>query len=404
MRLSQLDPWLSPRRLALLAALAGAGTILSVLATWALSHGLILPNKRIVGGDYLAFWSAGTLALEGRAAEAHAAASLHEIHQRVAPGLSVLYLWHHPPPFLLVATTFATLPYLWSIAAWLALSGALYAAATRALAPNRLALVFAFAAPAAATHLGNAQLGLIAAAAFAFALVWLPRRPLAAGAMIGLLAIKPHLAALFPLALAAQGRWRAFAAAAATALGLCGAAALAFGPNAYVGFFENLTNAESVVTQERVPAYTAVSLYGNLIGLGAPALAAGLAHAASALAAAGLVVLVWRRGARDAAGAALAAGSALISPYLFFYDLTLLLVACALISRDGGWDRLSRLEKLTLILGWSAPALALSFGQIVTLPIGPAASWGLLLIAARQAGLFTRGESAAADPAPAQQR
>ena len=46
------------------------------------------------------------------------------------------------------------------------------------------------------------------------------RRPVLAGALLGALVIKPHLALLVPFWLAAGGQWRAFAAAAASAAGL----------------------------------------------------------------------------------------------------------------------------------------------------------------------------------------
>jgi len=57
---------------------------------------------------------------------------------------------------------------------------------------------------------------LLTAALAGAALLSLERRPILAGVFIGLLAIKPHLALLFPVALIAIGAWRTLLAAAVT--------------------------------------------------------------------------------------------------------------------------------------------------------------------------------------------
>ncbi|WP_168703775.1 glycosyltransferase 87 family protein, partial [Gordonia paraffinivorans] len=67
------------------------------------------------------------------------------------------------------------------------------------------------------------QSALLLAALMAAGVGTLPRRPLLSGVFIGLMVLKPQLALLAPVAFAAAGAWRAFAAAALTvaaALGL----------------------------------------------------------------------------------------------------------------------------------------------------------------------------------------
>ena len=85
------------------------------------------------------------------------------------------------------------------------------------------------------------------------------------------------------------------------------------------------------------------------------------------------------------AGSVLAAATTLISPYLFFYDLTLLLVAMGLIVRCVGWERLLPVEKLALILGWAAPGLIFTIGAYTPLPLAALGSWAVLWVAARRA-------------------
>lgn len=361
--------------------------------------GLIMANKRLIAGDFMAFWSAGRMTLEGALDQVHAARPIYEEQLRHAPGLDVVYLWHHPPTFLLVATGLAHLPYLAAAGLFFALTAAIYALATRAITAAPAALFFAAMAPASAMHFGNVQTGLLTAALAGLALVSIDRRPLAAGALVGLFAIKPHLAVLYPIAFAAGGRWRAFTAAATVTLGFVALSFWAFGWEAWKAFFDNMAHAQSMVTEQKIAPGTYATVFANLRGLGAPVWAAGVAHGASAVVAAGAVAWAWRRGGGLFAGAVLAAASTLISPYLFFYDLTLFLVAGALIARQaGGWSALRRWEQAVVAYGWLAPGLLFSVGHYAPLPFAALAAWGLIVVALRRA--VRPAENAPADRAP----
>jgi hypothetical protein len=206
-----------------------------------------------------------------------------------------------------------------------------------------------------------------------------------------LLAIKPHLAILWPLFLALSGRWRAFAAAAIAAIAFVVLAGLTFGFDAYDRWFDSLTASQRLITEQRITTPAYASLYANLIGLGvAPAFAMVL-HAISAAASVITACLLFRSGCRDLAGAALCAATLLVSPYLFFYDFTLLLIGAALL----GAPR-TPLEFVAAILTWGA-GFTVAVGEFVALPICPLAAW-LVLVAA-----FMRARSAAPLPAPAPQ-
>jgi hypothetical protein len=144
-----------------------------------------------------------------------------------------------------------------------------------------------------------------------------------------------------------------------------------------------------LLSQGRIAADTAASLYINLIGLGAPHTAAMATHATSALAALFAAALVFTRNNNASSAAALCATTLLISPYLYFYDVTLLAAGAALLGapRD-------RFELSAQILAWSA-GLTLALGALVTLPLAPFAAWVVLFAAMRRAGI------AASRPAPA---
>jgi hypothetical protein len=91
-----------------------------------------------------------------------------------------------------------------------------------------------------------------------------------------------------------------------------------------------------------------------------------------------LASLLFLRGARESQGAALCAATLLATPYLFFYDMTLLAVGAALLGapRD-------RFELAALVLAWSA-GLSLALGYIAPLPLCPLAAWTVLIAAFRR--------------------
>jgi len=363
-----------------LAAIAVAIAILAVLLTrLSGASGMVLASGQPLFGDFISFWSAGRAALDGHVEQIHDQRLIFSYHQLAAPGVRYLAWWNSPPTFLLIVTPVALLPFPAAAIVFLIASGALYFIAARKLLPDARALIFAATLPAAVFHLGSVQTGLLVAGVSGLALHWLDRRPLAAGALVSVLAIKPHLAVLWPLFLAISGRWRAFAAASAATLAFIGAAALAFGPESFLRFLQNLPLPQTIVSNQlsATPAYA--SLYANLLSAGAPQLTAIAVHAASALAALVLAAWLFRRGERNVAGAALCAATLLVLPYVFFYDFTLLAVGAALLGapRD-------RFELVALIAAWSA-GLSLPLGYLAPVPLCPLAAWLILLVAARRA-------------------
>ncbi|PZO49562.1 MAG: hypothetical protein DCF16_14390 [Alphaproteobacteria bacterium] len=368
---------------------------LALLATFAflLSHadGMVLANGQPVFGDFIAFWSGGRAALEGHVADAHTRALIEGYHQQAAPGVAYVAPWNSPPTFLLIASALALLPYPFAAITFIATSGALYLYAARKLLPDARAMIFALTLPAALYHLGSAQTGLLVAGVSGLALTWLDRRPLTAGALVGLLAVKPHLAIFWPIMLAVSGRWRAFAAASVSSLAFIALAGAVFGFESYVRFFENLGATQNLVTSQLIATPAYASLYASLLQLGAPQSVAIGAHAAFAVVGVGLALRVFLTKDRVASGAALCAVTLIALPYCFFYDFTLLAVGAAVMGAP-----CTRLELAAAVAAWSA-GLSLVLSYVAPLPYCALAAW-LLLAAAS-----VRARSAAAQPAPAPQ-
>ncbi len=343
------------------------------------AHGLVLADGQPLFGDFIAFWSAGRAALEGEAASIHAWETVRVYHQIAAPGVAFIAPWNSPPTFLLIAAALALLPYPLAALVFLIGSAALYLYAASKTLPDARALIFAVTLPAALFHLGTAQTGLLIAGVSGLALYWLDKRPITSGAMVGLLAIKPHLAVLWPLMLAISGRWRAFAAASASLVVFVLLAGMAFGFDAYQRFVDNLPAAQLLITNQLISTPAYASLYGNLIDAGLTQTFAMVLHGVSAFAALALALWLFGRADLKTAAAALCAATLLISPYLFFYDFTLLAVGAALL----GAPR-NRLELLALILAWGA-GLSLPLNYLAALPLAPAAAWIILLASAQRA-------------------
>ena len=135
--------------------------------------------------------------------------------------------WSYPPVTMLAAIPFGSMPYLAALAAFmLAGLGAFLAAVRWRTGDWRFALALAVS-PAAIICVNSGQFSFALTAILICAFALLDRRPVLAGVLIGLLAVKPHLALFLPVLLAFSGRWRAFAAAGVTTLALAGAAAAA---------------------------------------------------------------------------------------------------------------------------------------------------------------------------------
>jgi hypothetical protein len=374
------------------AALGVAGALIGVMLFLLMgADGLRLASGQPVFGDFIAFWSAGRAALDGQAERVHDLALISEYSRAAVGGVGVVSPWNSPPTFLLIASALATLPYPAAALVFLFVSAAVYLFAARKLLPDTRALIFAATLPAAVYHLGTAQTGLLIAGISGLALHWLDRRPLAAGALVGLLAIKPHLAILWPVLLLLSGRWRAFAAACvSTGVFVCAAGAV-FGFDSYARFFDNLGASQELINANRIGTPAFASLYASLLNLGASVAVSSVAQALSAVAALAVSVLIFRAGDRALGGAALCAATLLISPYLFFYDFTLLAVGAALLGapRD-------RFELITQVVAWSA-GLSLALSYALPLPYCAAAAWLVLLATLR------RARSAAGRPATALQ-
>jgi alpha-1,2-mannosyltransferase len=348
-------------------ALVAFGSFCIMWLEWQISA----PGISTVSGDFISFWTAGQLALEGRAADAYSEVPhfFAELALHHDPDDWAYVAFFYPPCFLLPCAALALLPYFPALCLWLGAGCASYAAALRALVPKSLrdresVWVLLLGYPAVMVNAGFGQNGCLSAALFGGAALWLDRRPALAGMCLGCLSYKPQLGLIVPLALAAAGRWRCVAAAAATVLLLAAAATLAFGTDVWPAFLAATAEAQHNWLEADNPLYLRFvpSVFGVVrLHDGPLALAYALQAIVSVTAIAMLVRTLLRRPAAARSGraeiAAIAACVPFCSPFLLEYDMVVLAVPMLWLLCEGLRDGFRRGEGIALAAAYAAPVL-----------------------------------------------
>jgi arabinofuranan 3-O-arabinosyltransferase len=335
-----LLPAKTPTDPARLVAVIGLALSLSyvvfLLGSLAQGHWIVDAQGRVIANDFVNLFAAGKLALAGDAARAYDWTAQRDVEVAVVGhAFEGFYPWSYPPSFLFPAALLAMLPIIPASLMWLAATGAGYIAALRAILGTRPGVLFACGFPAALWNVTAGQNGFFTAALIGGALTMLERQPLLAGACIGALSCKPQLGVLFPLVLAASGRWRAFAAAAVAAMALATASWIAFGGASWAAFFNMLPSTGLLTFDAGGAGFNKLqSAFGLVRLFGGSAALAWTIQGVLAGAVTVSLVLTWRSWLPfDLKAGAFAAGALLVTPYLFIYDLAALAVPAAFLLR-----------------------------------------------------------------------
>jgi hypothetical protein len=295
------------------------------------------------GVDFVSFWAAGHLVIAGHPASAYDINIHRMVERTVAPHVGLIP-FPYPPPFLIVVTPFALIQFKWAFIAWVCCTGAFYAVRAKQWAP----LPYAFANPPVLVDLMIGQTGFFTAGLFLLGFELLPSAPFAAGAVLGLFLIKPQLAALLPVALAAGREWHAIAGAILSSAAALVIAFFLYGAGTYESFFSILPHYVGYMRSNAWDWVELASPFAFLRYLGAAPAASLIVQALIAAFAASITLVAWLQNWSEKVGI-LAAASLLISPYLLTYDALLLIIPAAyLIKRRHWW---------ALLLLWSLCAL-----------------------------------------------
>ena len=385
--------WLTRERILLIAAavlIASAAGFLYLVVT---ANGLIDQRGRPLGTDFSDVYAAGTYVLDGNPEAPFDLARQHAREQQIFGEATPFYGWHYPPFFLFVAAVLALMPYGIALAVWQTVTLCLYLLTIRAILgmPTRPAstidrtlqgeadtaigplwLLLALAFPAVLVNIGHGQNGFLTAALLGAALVQLDRRPLLAGILFGLLAYKPQYGLLIPVVLATSGRWRSFAAAAATVAVLALATTFAFGPHVWQAFFDS-TRFTRVVALEQGDTgwYKIQSLFAWARMWGANVPVAYALQCALVVALGAALIWLWRSAAPyPLKAAALCLAAILATPYTFDYDMMVLAPAMAFVVIDGLSRGFGPWEKTALGALWLVPLVARTVAHVTLIPLG----------------------------------
>jgi hypothetical protein len=376
--LCRIGELLDRRRVTAYCAMLLAAELAMVVFYAAGTYGLIVPLDGPASTDFVSFYAAGTLTDAGSPAlvydhGAHLAAE----ERATEPGIKYNF-FYYPPVYLLLCALLARFPYLVAFFLFEAVTLAFYVVVLRrTLDDRRWSTLFPFLIfPVVFWNFGYGQNGFLTAALFGAATLLLDRRPIAAGLLFGAVCYKPHFGLLIPVALAAGGYWRSFAAAAASVAGLVLLSLLLFGEATWQHFFTAIAASRAIYESGvKLPAF--VTPFGAVIVLGgAPALAYAV-QALVTIAAAVLVALAWGRRLSLPVRAAILAAATIVSvPVALFYDLMLAALAVAWLYRsDGGLTAAERALFAALFVACLDPVRV---AEVTHIPLGPLAALLLL--------------------------
>jgi alpha-1,2-mannosyltransferase len=387
--------WMTPERFVAY-SFAMCGLYVVFLWAWArVTNGFLAPDTARPAGDFAVFWSASHVMLHGTAAQVYNFTSFSAAEKALFGGFSkdTFLPWLYPPTFLVFVTPLALLPFLLSYALFIAMSLLAYvkgALASSGLArwsgSARIGALLLASSPCVFVAAVFGQNSLLTAALAVFAVRWIERKPVRAGICIGLLAIKPQMALLFPFVLIATRAWRVMAIAAGTAVAFAGLALAVCGTQTVKLSFLAADLARSVILEHGQLFWLASPTpFAALRLAGVPLPAAWLIHGAIAAVAIASACQVWRK-TRDTGGrTAIHALATLISnPYVWHYELAWLGLTLAWLLATGlrtGW---LRGEQSVIVLAWLLPLYEL-FNRYTKLPqIGPVVLLLVLLMILRR--------------------
>lgn len=318
--------------------------------------------------DFDMFHLVGQMIWRGELHLAYRFETLLEAQRTVTGGTSFMP-WTYPPQFDLLVAPLALTP-LW-------------------LAGEHLPLVLFATFPALTITIACGQNGFLTGTLIGLACLELKQGRSLAGISLGLMVIKPHLAATAAIYTIVSGRWTAVIVAAVTVATSSAMASLAFGPEIWSSVAGAVKEARVFLEHGMYPFFRMVSVYAALYSLGLPAKAALAVQIMAAVLCLLTVGYMAYRAfpIRSALGFAVMS-SLLVSPYAYDYDLPIFGVGLALLLPD--LIRLSTTNERAGIYGLTFLASLFGLAQTLRLQVqyGPNAKFDDEFTPLSLAGLF----------------
>ncbi len=305
--------------------------------------------------DHTMFWLAGSLVRHGQAATLYHYAAYAQAGAKILPFKTGFWPFIYPPTIL---------PYAWAVS-FMPLAASYYIATlgllAAAIALLRKAglpwwcILLGLLSPEAMWCLYLGQLGLLCGALLITGAALLPCRPALAGALFGLLAIKPQYAILVPMIVLATRQWRALPTGALTVAALLVISYFMAGTEVWPAYL-TLGRAAAKSLLEAPFGYQAMGLspFWMLRSLGAGLPLAYSAQLLASLTAAGLTWASWHQNHPHRLALTMCF-TLLASPYGFTDDLAATAILLPTLDTGPGWRRVG------LAALWLAPAYTMHF-------------------------------------------
>lgn len=327
---------------------------------WRQVEGLHLTEAHLlVGRDFLNVWTGGRLAIGhelGRLYDYQAYMNWQAARFGPLDDLNYSY----PPHSLFLATPFAVLPYGWALAAWTLLGLAFFYWAARPYTRNSLFGLGAVLTPAAFANIWFGHYGFVIGGLWLLFFSSLERRPVRTGVLAALLTLKPHLGLLIAVVMVLRRQYLAITVAIAATLCLVLLSGMLFGFSLWHDWLFVTSRVQQAIMTAPWPRFYFLMMPSAFIAL--HRFPDWIALVGQIACAAGGAALFWKgRGAapRDLAFIA-ATATALMSPYIFNYDLTVVCLGFVLCLYRC-WPRLGEWEKRALWLAFAVPLFGIVF-------------------------------------------
>lgn len=337
----------------------------------------------VLGGDFIAFWSAAREVLDGNLTGLYTPDGLEAAIAAHRPGVDVSGLtWQYPPHASLIFSPIGYLPYEIAYALWCALGLAFFTGVLVQTGVRGRWLIAALATIPILIVLNTGQNALFTGGLLLLAVTYAKPKPVLAGVAAALLTVKPQLGFLLPVVFIVNGHWRAFGVAALASLALWAASFIILGGGAWAAFFGFVGTVGEAVSDGVMPLFKMVNVYAAARLAWLPDLvAAALAISAILMA---IAALVWTCRRTDEPAwhyAVLATGTLLAAPYSMYYELVLLVPAIIFLLQQGArtgwlsWERemIACMALLTLIV----PGPAVQFGVSISFITCALVAWSV---------------------------
>ena len=324
----------------------------------------------LVGRDFVNMFSAGHMMFDRGLTGIYNVNAYQAYQSALFDDRVAGHNYSYTPVSFFYVWLFALPPYPVAFLLWTGLTGAAFAFAARPyLRGAGLPTWIAVLTPAALLNVWAGHYGFLFGALWLGAWSLLDSRPRLAGVLVGLMIVKPHLAILMPLMLAARGAWRTFFAAAVTVIALIVSSGLLFGWQLWADYVSHTILFQAVMVDQTEQFFL------RMMPTAYPAFRLAGLEPAAAWIAQGMCVLcalnaLLRGMPRDPrlAGLATATATFLVLPYAFNYDMTIVGVAAVILLHRASKDE--SVTRIAAALALLLPAIVV-FTSELAVPIGP---------------------------------